>query len=55
MTELSDHDLNEFIRLWKKEFGEDLPLEQARLVASQLLELYGELAKVADKPDVKRP
>jgi hypothetical protein len=38
--DLDDHDIQEFIQLWKEEFKETLCPAQARQCASQLLELY---------------
>ncbi len=40
MAPIPDDRLDEFIRLWKKAFGEDLYRTEARVVASGLLEFY---------------
>ena len=36
--ELTDESLQEFVRLWREEFGETLSLDEARTVAEQVLE-----------------
>jgi len=41
----TDEDLEEFRRIWKQEFNEELSGDAARLQASLLLELYLRLAK----------
>ena len=38
--DLDDHDIQEFIEMWKEEFRETLSPAQARRRASELLELY---------------
>ncbi|MGH9498166.1 MAG: hypothetical protein ACRD3L_03410 [Terriglobales bacterium] len=38
--QLTDHDLSEFMEIWSDEFQEAITLEDARLRASLLLELY---------------
>ena len=43
--DLDEHDIQEFIRIWKEEFKEELSPAEARLRASELLELYDVLAK----------
>ena len=42
---LTNEDLTEFQAIWKREFGEDLPLNEARQRAFELLELYAVLAR----------
>jgi len=51
--DLDDHDIQEFIQLWKEEFNETLSLAEARQCASQLLELYALLA--SPLPDRREP
>jgi hypothetical protein len=41
---LSDDDLEEFARLWREEFKEELPMEEARNRGTELLELYALLS-----------
>jgi len=41
---LSDEQLDEFIRIYKEEFGEELNPSQAQEMASDLLRLYEALA-----------
>jgi hypothetical protein len=41
---LEDADIEEFIALWKEEFGESISLDEARHRASQVMELYALLA-----------
>jgi hypothetical protein len=43
--ELTDGELQEFCAIWKKTFKEDLAIGDARQCASQLIELYAQLAK----------
>jgi hypothetical protein len=43
--ELTDEELHEFQAIWKRTFKEDLSLGDARQCASQLIELYTQLAK----------
>ena len=43
--ELKDNDIKEFVRRWRDEFNEELPLEQARIKINNLLELYTTLAR----------
>lgn len=38
--QLTDHDLREFMEIWSDEFQEAITLDDARLSASMLLELY---------------
>ena len=42
--DLDDHDIQEFIELWNKEFKETLAPAEARQRASEILELYAVLA-----------
>jgi hypothetical protein len=44
-VELTDEELQEFQAIWKQTFKEDLSLGDARHCASQLIELYTQLAK----------
>lgn len=37
---LSDDDLQEYMQIWREEFGESISLEDARHSASMLLELF---------------
>lgn len=46
---LSDEDIREFREIWKREFHEELTIEEARHHASRLLELYALLAKPTPK------
>ena len=41
---LTDIEVQEFANLWLAEFGERLPLDQARVQATLLLRLYARLA-----------
>ncbi|MEK7630489.1 MAG: hypothetical protein AAB417_00445 [Patescibacteria group bacterium] len=41
--ELTEDDIREYQAIWKKEFGEEISVEEARRSASQLLELYRSL------------
>jgi hypothetical protein len=43
--DLNDEELREFAKLWEQEFKETLTLNEARIKASLLLELYGRLYK----------
>ena len=43
--ELTEEDLREFSRLWREEFHEEITPEDARAVASSLVELYWVLAR----------
>ncbi len=43
--EISNEALQEFIRIYKKEFDVDLTLGQAQIVAAQLVTLYERLAQ----------
>jgi hypothetical protein len=43
--DLDERDVREFAEIWKKEFKEDLTLEEARRNGSQLVELFSLLAK----------
>lgn len=38
--ELTDDDIREYQEIWKKEFGEEISAEEARLSASQVIELF---------------
>jgi hypothetical protein len=51
--DLDDHDIQEFIQLWKEEFKETLAPAVARQRASQVLELYAVLA--SPLPDQRVP
>ena len=42
---LTDKDIEEFRELWKKEFKEELTMDQARSEARRLMEFYLLLAK----------
>ena len=42
---LDERDIEEFASIWREEFGETLSKEEARLHASQLMELYLVLAE----------
>ena len=42
--QFEDADIEEFMALWKEEFGETISLEEARHRASQVMELYVLLA-----------
>jgi hypothetical protein len=42
---LEDDELREFSKLWEQEFNETLSLNEARIQASLLLELYALLGK----------
>lgn len=42
---LEDDELRELSKLWEQEFNETLSLNEARIQASLLLELYGRLYK----------
>ena len=42
---LSENDLQEFSRIWREEFHEEISLKEARQHASELLELYLILAR----------
>ena len=48
--ELPQPDIDRFIDLWRTEFGETLPAEEARHHASQLLALYELLATPPKEP-----
>ena len=37
---VTDEALQEYRRLWRKEFGEDITLEEARDITTRLLALY---------------
>ena len=50
--DLDDHDIQEFIQLWKEEFKETISPAGARQCAAQLLELYDLLARPL--PDERR-
>lgn len=52
---LTDEDIQEFIRIWKEEFGEDITPEAARAQATELLELYALLARPLRKKDSPDP
>jgi hypothetical protein len=43
--QLNDEDVREFQEIWKRTFKEDIALGDARHCASQLIELYTQLAK----------
>lgn len=43
--DLTQQDIENFRRLWKKEFSENLSFEAARTEAHRLLELYALLAR----------
>jgi hypothetical protein len=43
--ELYEQDIREFTEIWKKEFNEDLSLDEARYHATQLLELFWRLVR----------
>ncbi len=38
--QLTDDDIREFSEIWQQEFGEDIPLGEARSRASHLMHLY---------------
>lgn len=42
---LTEEDLHEFQELWKSTFHEELPLDDARLIAAGVMELYSLLAQ----------
>jgi hypothetical protein len=44
--QLSDKQVQAFIECWKKDFGEVLPPEQARVEALRLLEFFAALAEM---------
>lgn len=50
---LSDDDIQEFIGIWKKEFGETLSPDEARHEASQLIRLCALLAQPL--PNQRKP
>ena len=43
--QLTDDDISEFSEIWQAEFGEVLPPEKARAPASQLMNLFLQMAK----------
>jgi hypothetical protein len=43
--QLTDEELQEFQEIWKRNFKEEISLGDARHCASQLIELYTQLAK----------
>jgi hypothetical protein len=43
--ELTDEELQEFRDIWKRTFKEDISAGDARQRASEIIELYGQLAK----------
>ncbi len=45
--QLSDDDIQEFIEIWKKEFGETISVDDARRHATQLLTLFRSVARDA--------
>ncbi len=53
--QISEERLQEFGRLWKDEFGEELSVEQARHEAALLLELYSALAEPLPSERQPRP
>lgn len=48
--QFDDTEIREFIDLWRDEFGETLPKEDARHLASQLVRLYEILASIETMP-----
>jgi hypothetical protein len=44
--QLSDKQIQAFIECWKKDFGEVLPPEQARVEALRLLEFFAAFAEM---------
>jgi hypothetical protein len=47
-----DRGLQEFIQLYEDEFGEYISLEEARVMATGLLELYEALAKLLPEEEM---
>ena len=43
--QLTDEEIREFQEIWKRTFNEDIAIGDARHCASQLIELYTQLAK----------
>jgi len=52
--EISDNDLNEFRRLYRKEFGKWISREKAREMATRLLDLCEQLYQHGVKSDQKK-
>ena len=52
--ELSDDDIREFIDAWKEAFSEKISQEEAHQYGSQLLELYGLLARAVRKSEPRQ-
>ena len=53
-----ENDIREFIQLWREEFREEIPIDEARHRATLLLELYALLAGlpvVPSKPSSGSP
>jgi len=55
MFQLSEDDLREFRKIWKKEFHEVISLEQAEARARELLELYLLMSKPLPGEKVRIP
>ena len=49
--QLTEDDLRSFIRLWSEEFVESISVEEARLSAAMLLDLYWMLASFEAEDD----
>jgi len=45
---LTDEDINEFIQIYKEEFGEDIPFAEASRMAEGLMEFFVILAEDED-------
>jgi hypothetical protein len=43
--QLTDDDLEEFIKLWREEFHEEISMEEARKRGTELIELYWLLSR----------
>jgi hypothetical protein len=46
---LSDEDLQEFQRIWQSAFHEEIPMEEARVIAVDVMQLYSLLGQPKDQ------
>ena len=53
--QFEDADIEEFMSLWREEFGESISLEAARQCASQVMELYALLASAPESSTRQSP
>ena len=51
--QLSDEQVRSFIECWKKDFGEVLTPDQARVEAMRLLDFFAALAEMLRRPQRK--